>query len=90
MHLEPIYFEEWGILDIFRTLADKFVMVNYHMTNWQCRKAPLRHLKSTVFEYVMVNKKHIKLNSLSRSFKEHPLNLPNQVVDPLCPMTDED
>jgi hypothetical protein len=29
-----IYQEEWGILDILRTLTEKFVMVNLHMTNF--------------------------------------------------------
>lgn len=44
-HLGHIYKEEWGMLDIFRTLADKFVVVNLHMTNFACFEEPHAHRK---------------------------------------------
>ena len=87
-HLDQIYKEEWGMLDIFRTLSDKFVMVNLHMTNWECRYSPLRHLKSTVFEFNMVNKKLITLKSQSQSYVQHPLNKINGLGRPDCQMND--
>jgi hypothetical protein len=89
IHLDQIYKEEWGMLDIFRTLADKFVMVNYHMTNWECRNTALRHLKATVFEFNMVNKKIITVRSQSQTYAQHPLNVVNSFARPDCQMTDD-
>jgi hypothetical protein len=46
VHLDNIYYEEWGMLDIFRTLADKFVNVNYHNNNHGCFQTGNRKIKS--------------------------------------------
>lgn len=42
LHFDSIYPEEWGMLDIFRTLSEKFVSVNYHNNNWGCFRAPVQ------------------------------------------------
>lgn len=44
LHFDSIYWEEWGMLDIFRSIMTKFVPVNLHMNNWGC--IPNRNLKS--------------------------------------------
>ena len=77
-HFAEIHFEEWGNLDIIRSLTSKFVNVNYHMTNFAC--IPInryRRLKSKAVEFCLVNKNLITLRSESRSYKSHPLNRPN-------------
>lgn len=66
VHFDEIDPEVWGNLDIFRTLADKFVNVNYHMNNYGCHykeRQPLRRVPSRAFEVALVNKKLIKLHS---------------------------
>ena len=44
LHFDFIYREEWGALDILRTLDSKFVNVNLHMNNYGCMGG--RNLKS--------------------------------------------
>ena len=84
LHFDNIYREEWGMLDIFRTLMTKFVSVNLHMNNWGCMRN--RKLKSRAVEFSLVNRNIIKLRSQSRSYAQHPLNKPNGRV-PDCQMT---
>lgn len=76
-HLRTGYMEEWGILDIVRTLTEKFVVVNLHMTNFACSFSPLRKVKALAMEYTMVNKKLITKRSESQSYALHPLNKPS-------------
>ena len=68
LHFDEIYPEEWGMLDIFETLMTKFVSVNYHMNNYGCLKG-YRRLKSHAVEVTLINKKLIKMNSNTQSFK---------------------
>lgn len=80
--------ESWGNMDILKALADKFVNVNYHMNNYGCfqfsQALPFRKLKSPAFEVTLINKKLIKINTPTRSFKEHPLNVPNAPLKEDC------
>ena len=87
LHFGKIYPEEWGMLDIFRTLMTKFVNVNLHMNNWGCFKKSQRKLKSEAVEFTLVNRKLIKLKSESRSYAIHPLNKPNGRIED-CQMSD--
>ena len=80
LHFGDIYGEEWGMLDIFRTLMTKFVNVNLHMNNYACLNSPFRNLKSSAVEFSLVNRKLITLNSQSRSYAMHPLNKPNRAA----------
>jgi hypothetical protein len=82
LHFDTIYKEEWGMLDIFRTLMTKFVPVNLHHNNWGCMKD--RVLKSKAVEISLVNKRLITLHSETRSYWQHPLNLPNGRSIPDC------
>ena len=75
LHFDVIYPEEWGMLDIFRTLREHFVPVDFHMNNYGCM--PNRRLPSRAIEFTFVNKKLIKLRSQSRTFAQHPLARPN-------------
>jgi hypothetical protein len=77
LHFGNIYPEEWGVLDMFRTLMTKFVNVNLHMNNWACTNPSTRRLKSAAVEFSLVNRKLINLKSESRSYALHPLNKPN-------------
>jgi hypothetical protein len=36
LHFDNLYPEEWGLIDIFKTLLTKFVPVNLHMNNHGC------------------------------------------------------
>lgn len=83
-HLYPIFHEEWGILDILRSLTEKFVVVNLHMTNFACTDSPLRRLKALAIEYTLVSKRLITKRSESQSFKLHPLNTPSYKPSPDC------
>jgi len=74
-HLGAIYPEQWGQLDILRTLMKYFVNINYHMNNYSCTKD--RKLPSTAIEATLVNRKLIKLKSQTRSYALHPLNMIN-------------
>ena len=47
LHFVDLYPEEWGMLDIFRTLMTKFVSVNMHMNNNDCLAG--RKLKANAF-----------------------------------------
>ena len=50
MHLSKAdTIEDWGMLDIMRSLTDNFVSVNYHMNNWGCFEDDSRRLKSGAF-----------------------------------------
>lgn len=69
-HLSPLYPEEWGMLDIFRTLKQHFVSVNYHMNNKGCWLS--RQIKSSIFTVTLVNKKLIKVKSSAQSYKLSP------------------
>lgn len=76
-HFQSIHPEEWGLLDIARTLAGKFVSVNYHFSNWSCfvgEEAGWRRMKAKAVEVTLINKRLIKLRSESRSFHTHSLN----------------
>jgi hypothetical protein len=86
VHFDFIYPDIWGNLDIFRSLADKFVNVNYHMNNYACynETLPLRGMPARAFEVTLVNKNIIKLNSEDRSYKEDKLNVPNYDKEPDC------
>lgn len=82
VHFDKLGPETWGNLDILKTLANKFVNVNYHMNNNGCfsvhpSRKGFRKLKSHAFEVTLINRKLIKLKSDSRSFTEHRLNAPN-------------
>ena len=35
-HFADTHREEWGILDIFRTLTKKFIPVSYRAPHWMC------------------------------------------------------
>lgn len=63
------------MLDIFRTLSEHFVSVNYHMNNMGCQ--PGRKLRSNGIEATLVNKRHIKVKNPTRTFALHPLNKEN-------------
>jgi hypothetical protein len=79
--------EEWGHLDIFRSLTDKFIPVNFHSNNNGCYPpeiAKKRGLKSFAYEILLVNKKLIKLKSNSRSFALHPINTINDPKQADC------
>lgn len=76
-HFWPIYTEEWGMLDIIRSLNEKFVMVNLHMTNFACTDQPHRRVKALAMEYTMVNKRLITKRSESQSYALHRLNKPS-------------
>ena len=84
IHFDQIYPEEWGVLDIFKSLMREFVSVNYHMNNYSCLKRSYRKLGSNAFEVTLVNKRLIKLNSQSRSFKLNSFNRPNAPDLPDC------
>lgn len=80
-----IFKVDWGILDIVKTLTEKFVMVNTHMNNWGCHTPESgRKLKASAVEYAMVNRNIIKLKSNSQSFVNHPLNTPTKLNTPDC------
>ncbi len=92
-HFDFLGPEQWGYLDIFRTIADKFVNVNYNNNNNGCFKfyrpfIPDRKLLSPAIELTLVNKKYIKLYSQSRSWVRHPLNAPNQPILDDCQHSD--
>lgn len=36
VHFDSIYPELWGNLDMFKSLLDKFISVNYHINNNAC------------------------------------------------------
>jgi hypothetical protein len=63
LHFGNIYPEEWGMLDIFRSIMTKFVNVNLHMNNYACLNSPFRRLKSSAVEFSLVNRKLINLKS---------------------------
>jgi hypothetical protein len=87
LHFDWIYPETWGHLDIFRSLAEKFIPVNYHASNWACHVPDLlkwRRLISASYEITLINKKLIKLKSNSRSYALHPLNIKNHPQRPDC------
>ena len=86
VHFGKTFPEEWGMLDIYRTLMTYFVPVNLHMNNHGCIKSIWRHLKSWAVQLTLVNKKLITLNSNSRSYKLNPLNRPNK-LDEDCQMS---
>ena len=51
LHFIKLHSEEWGMLDIFRFLTDKFVVVNIHMSNYGCmpnRKLALHPLNKVL------------------------------------------
>jgi hypothetical protein len=78
LHFGFIYAEEWGMLDILRSLMSKFVNINLHMNNHACVNSPIRRLKSAAVEFSLVNRKLINIKSESRSYALHPLNQPNR------------
>jgi hypothetical protein len=87
-HFGNIFPETWGHLDIYRSIADKFIPVNYHPNNFACYPpytTSYRGLKSKAYEMILVNKKLIKLKSNSRSFALHPINSPNDPKRKDCP-----
>ena len=88
VHFDNLGPETWGNLDILKTLASKFVCVNYHMNNNGCFKSPYRKLPSHAFEVTLINKKLINVKSDRRSFTEHPLNAPNTNIKADCQMHD--
>jgi len=59
------------MLEIFRSLTEKFVVVNLHMTNFACTDSPFRKLKALAVEYTMVNKKLLTKHSETQSFALH-------------------
>jgi hypothetical protein len=64
VHLDFIYQDVWGNLDFLRTISEKFINVNYHMTNYAaCYTVDYRGMPARAFELTLVNKKLIKLNS---------------------------
>ena len=75
--------EEWGKLEIIRSLMTKFVPVIYHMNNWGC-KSPDRALKSGALEVTLINKKLITLKSNSRSYAQNRLSVINKADAPDC------
>ena len=85
LHFDKIHPEEWGMLDIFETLASKFVSINYHMNNNGC--LPGRKLPSRALEVTLVNRKLIRLHSQSRSFRQHSLNSRNNPRLPDCQLS---
>ena len=65
LHFSYLAPEEWGVLDILKSLSDEFVSVNYHFNNWSCfigREKTIRRLKSKTVEVTLVNKRLIKIN----------------------------
>jgi hypothetical protein len=88
-HFAEIYREEWGMLDILRSIMSKFVPVNLHMNNWACTNGT-RVLKSKALEYHLVNKNLITLKSEVRSYWNNPLNVKNGPGVPDCQMQDNE
>ena len=93
VHFDMYGPEYWGNLDIFRSILDKFYNINFHFNNHGCynlfydpEDVKLRGLPAHAFEATLINKKLVKLNSPSRTYKEHPLNTPNKAVIPDCQM----
>ena len=60
LHFSDISPENWGQLDIFRGLMEKFIPVNFHQTNYACFKEHDRGLLSKAVEVTFINKKLIK------------------------------
>jgi len=87
IHVGDIYPEQWGQLDILRTLNTKFININCHMNNNACTVG--RKLPAMAIEATLVNRRLIKFNSESRTYKLHPLNLINHFYKPDCQMNQE-
>lgn len=86
-HFGDIYPEFWGNLDMFRSLSDKFISVNYHINNFGCFDQDVmqyRAIPALAFEVTLINKKLITINSPTRSFRLHPLNTPNKADGSDC------
>lgn len=86
-HFGSIYPEMWGHLDMFKSLAEKFISVNYHINNNACFGPDImqyRAMPALAFEVTLINKKLITVHSQTRSFKQHPLNTPNNPKVPDC------
>lgn len=70
--------EQWGNLDILKTLSTKFVNVNYYGVLGLCWECGMildnRILPAKAVQLTLVNKNLITLYSDSRSFKMHPIN----------------
>jgi len=86
LHLEKLHNEEWGMLDIVRTLTDRFVVTNIHMSNFGCM--PERKLAAYGVEISMVSRRLIKLKSNSRSYDQLPLNKVLNLAVPDCQQPD--
>jgi hypothetical protein len=84
LHFDWTARERWGYLEIIRSISEYFVNVNLHVPNFLCfgaDKKAFRKLPGVTIEATFINKKRIKLYSLSRSYINHPLNFPG------CPPT---
>ena len=76
--------EEWGKLEIIKSLMKKFVSVNYHANNWACLADPTRKIPSGAMDVTLINKNLIKTNSHSKSFLQNSLNQSNNPNAPDC------
>ena len=72
------------MLDIFRTIMDKFAPINLHMNNYACFEKGSRFMESAAVEFSWVNRKLINLKSQSKSLVQHPLNKINAPQFPDC------
>ena len=77
IHLERTVRQRWGHLDIIKTLASKFVNVNYHIQYLGCfkeKQLKVRSVPGGSVEVTLINRRLIKLRSESRSFALSPEN----------------
>ena len=87
VHFGPIYPEEWGNMEILKTLAEHFVVINFHENNAVCYNAqtrPFRKIKSPAIETAMVNRRLIKINKPTRSFVWNEMNTKDQPQNVFC------
>ena len=92
IHMGFIYPEEWGMLDVYRTLTEHFAVVNIHENNIVCYKSiePWntkrdRRLKTPALETTLVNRKLINIKSQKRSYAWHALNTRDEPNALICP-----
>lgn len=67
----------WGNVDIINSLKENFISINLNMNNFGCGKNKGGYYRSSAVEVSLVNKRLIKINSDTRSYKQNPLNAIN-------------
>ena len=75
-------------MEIFKTLAKEFVVVNLHESNNVCfgntAWGRMRKVRTPAIETALVNKRLIKVNKPTRSFVWNQLNTKDQPVQLKC------